>query len=193
MNFDWAVVFQNTGMEWQAFTTQMLATLAIRAVGVIVIGVATLWLARRIRGAVQKSLARARADAHATILVGRLAQLGILLFGAILILGVAGIDWTALLAIVGAFGLAISLALQDVLKGFVAGIYLLIERPFRVGETIKIKEYVGRVEGVGIRTTVLRTEEGERVLVPNATVFAEVLVNKSTGERNTSEALSKGA
>ena len=67
--------------------------------------------------------------------------------------------------------------MQDVLKNVFAGIYLLIERPFRPGDTIKVRDFVGRVETVDLRTTTLRSD-GEIVYVPNAILFSEVLVNR---------------
>src|ERR687885_86199 len=67
-----------------------------------------------------------------------------------------GVPWTTVIALTSVLGLAASLALQDVLKNFVAGVYLLVERPFRIGEWIKVRDYVGAVETIDVRTTVLR-------------------------------------
>ncbi len=75
--------------------------------------------------------------------------------------------------------LAFSLALQDILKNFFSGVYLLLERPFRVGDTIKVKEQTGVVENIGVRTTQLRTVDNVQILVPNATVFSEVVANQT--------------
>src|SRR5204863_8385263 len=92
-------------------------------------------------------------------------------------LGTLGISPAGLLALAGAVGLAFSLATQDILKNFFSGIYLLLERPFRVGDTIRVKDQQGIVENIGVRTTMLRTPENVQVLVPNAVVFAEVVTN----------------
>jgi small conductance mechanosensitive channel len=94
-------------------------------------------------------------------------------------LGILGAPPATLVTILGAFGLAFSLAVQDILKNFFSGIYLLLERPFRVGDTIKVKDQQGLVEHIGVRTTTLRTAENVRVLVPNAIVFAEVVSNQT--------------
>ena len=88
-----------------------------------------------------------------------------------------GVNPAGLLAVAGAVGLAFSLAIQDILKNFFSGVYLLLERPFRVGDTIRVKEQIGVVENIGVRTTQLRTTENVQVLVPNATVFGEVVSN----------------
>ena len=75
--------------------------------------------------------------------------------------------------------LAFSLAVQDILKNFFAGVYLLLERPFRVGDTIQIKDQKGVVETIGIRTTTLRTEDNVYVMIPNAVMFAEIVANRT--------------
>ena len=77
--------------------------------------------------------------------------------------------------------LGISLALQDVGRSFVNGIYILVERPFRIGDRVRIGAAEGRVEEVGVRLTALRTSAGERIIVPNTVVFSSVIENSSVG------------
>src|SRR5438132_5057362 len=95
----------------------------------------------------------------------------------LVVLGILGVNPAGLLAIAGSVGLAFSLAIQDILKNFFSGVYLLLERPFRVGDTIRVKDQLGVVENIGVRTTLLRTTDDVLVLVPNATVFGEVVTN----------------
>jgi len=117
------------------------------------------------------------------------AYFGILFVGFISVLGVFGVDATALFATLGVVGLAVSLALQDVLKNVFAGIYLLIERPFRLGETIQVRTFTGVVESVDLRTTTLRGN-GDVIYVPNAIMLGEVLVNQgvaATAEESSTE------
>src|SRR6185437_15993820 len=103
--------------------------------------------------------------------------IGWLVITLLFVLGILGVNPAGLVAVAGAVGLAFSLALQDILKNFFSGIYLLLERPFRVGDTIRVKDQTGVVENIGVRTTQLRTAENVQVLVPNATVFSEVVAN----------------
>jgi small conductance mechanosensitive channel len=77
-------------------------------------------------------------------------------------------------------GLAISLSMQDLLKNVVAGIYILMEQPFRIGDRISVKEVTGVVLGIELRTTILRTDEHLQVVVPNNTVLNEIITNRST-------------
>jgi len=90
-------------------------------------------------------------------------------------------------ATLGIVGIAVSLAMQDILKSFFAGLYLLFERPFRIGDEIQLKDFVGRVENINYRTTVILTADGVRVLIPNATLMAEVVLNRGVeGKRESS-------
>ena len=120
---------------------------------------------------------RARVDLGTQILIKRGLLVAWLLVTLLVVLGILGVNPTGLVAIAGAVGLAFSLAIQDILKNFFSGVYLLLERPFRVGDTIRVKEQTGVVENIGVRTTQLRTTDNVQVLVPNATVFGEVVSN----------------
>jgi small conductance mechanosensitive channel len=124
-----------------------------------------------------RGLRRARIDLGTQILVKRAVLLAWLVVTALFVLGILGVNPTGLVAILGTVGLAFGLALQDILKNFFSGVYLLLERPFRVGDTIKVKDQTGVVVNVGVRTTQLRTPDNIQVLVPNATVFSEVVAN----------------
>ena len=123
------------------------------------------------------AMRRARVDTGSQILIKRAIVAVIAVITVLLVLGALGVGPAGLVAVAGAIGLAFSLAIQDILKNFFSGVYLLLERPFRVGDTIKIKEQQGVVENIGVRTTLLRTQDNVQVMVPNAVVFAEVVTN----------------
>jgi small-conductance mechanosensitive channel len=118
-------------------------------------------------------------DASVALLTGRLVYFAILAVAALWILNIFGNGITPLLTVLGAVGLAVSLALQDVLRNLFAGFYMLIERPFMIGDLIEVKGVNGTVQSIELRLTVLATLDGLRVTVPNATVFTEVLINRS--------------
>jgi small-conductance mechanosensitive channel len=124
-----------------------------------------------------RAMRRGRVDTGTQILVRRGVSVAAVVITAVVVLGMLGADPAGVVTLVAAVGLAFSLALQDILKNFFAGVYLLLERPFRVGETIKVKDQQGTVENIGVRTTTLRTPDNVQVLVPNAIVFAEVVGN----------------
>ncbi len=138
-----------------------------------------LLLARFSKGLLLRLAKRGRISVNVAALLGNLVTIGVVLLGAVFILPIFGVEWNGLLTLVGAIGIAISFALQDVLRNFVSGIYMLIERPFKIGDVITVKEVTGTVQSIELRTTLLRTEEGTQVIVPNATVFTEVVTNQS--------------
>jgi small-conductance mechanosensitive channel len=124
-----------------------------------------------------RAMRRARVDLGTQILIKRGLLIVWLLVTLLVVLGILGVNPAGLVAVAGAVGLAFSLAIQDILKNFFSGVYLLLERPFRVGDRIRVKEQFGVVENIGIRTTLLRTDDNVQVLVPNATVFGEIVTN----------------
>jgi small conductance mechanosensitive channel len=74
---------------------------------------------------------------------------------------------------------ALGLSLQDVLKNFFSGVFLLMERPFRVGNFIRVRDVEGEVQGIDVRTTLVRINDGSLVMIPNSIVFTEMLTNRS--------------
>ena len=158
--------------EWlQAQWPSVLQALVVVVVTYIALRVAQGWVVSAMR--------RARIDTGTQILVRRGLSIAVVVVGALVILGILGASPAGLVTVIGAVGLAFSLAIQDILKNFFSGVYLLLERPFRVGDTIKVKDQEGVVENIGVRTTTLRTVHNVRVMVPNAMIFAEVVANQS--------------
>ena len=143
----------------------------------IVVAVALL-IARAVRGVTMRALARNRAQANVTVLVGNLAQLTVIAIGVLLVLAIytqGAFGW--ILASFSVVGVVIGLSLQDILKNFVAGIWVLVERPFRIGDSIEVGGYSGTVEEISFRTTQLRTDDGREVIVPNGTFMTSPVVN----------------
>lgn len=155
--------------------------LLINIIRVLVILALALVLARVTKRWIVSALSRARGrvSLNTATLLGNLAQVGVMFLGVLSILPSFGVDWTGLLALVGAAGLAISLSMQDLLKNVIAGIYILMEQPFRIGDRITVKEATGVVLGIELRTTVLCTDENLQMIVPNNIVLTEIITNRS--------------
>jgi small conductance mechanosensitive channel len=136
-------------------------------------------LASLVRGLLRKQLTRPHIDPQVALLVSRIAYLATVLLGIIAFFT----RWFGSPTLVfGGFGflaLAISLAFQDILKNFIAGMFLLVERPFRLGDEITVDNHTGLVENIQMRTTTLRTTEGEQVLVPNSLVYTGTIINRT--------------
>ena len=101
----------------------------------------------------------------------------------IAVLGMFGIPTTSFVAVIGAAGLAIGLAMQGTLSNFAAGVMLLIFRPFRVGDLVQIGGELGVVDEIGIFTTTLNSPSNVRVIMPNSTVFGGVIQNYNGNEQ----------
>lgn len=137
------------------------------------------FVSRLARGFVSKELGRTRTDPQVTLLVSRLVFLSGLLVGVIAAFTVLFGSPALVFGGFGFLALAFSLAFQDVLKNFIAGMFLLLERPFHIGDEITVDDHTGVVENVEVRTTTLRTGEGEEVLIPNSLVYTGTIINRT--------------
>src|SRR5688572_29419740 len=125
----------------------------------IAVGLLTWQGAHWARRSFERAATKTAADANVRLLAARLLYGAILVAGLVWVLGFLGMDQASILATFGAIGLALSLAGQDILKSFFAGLYLLFERPFLIGDEVQVKEHIGRVEAVGFRATSIRTSD----------------------------------
>ena len=150
----------------------------VRTLWAAVVVVITLVLARAVRGVTMRQLTRHRAHGNATILLGNLAQLGVIVLGVLIVLAIytqGAFGW--ILTSFSVVGIVIGLSLQDILRNFFAGVWVLVERPFRIGDTIEVSGYSGLVEEISFRTTLLRTVDGRQVIVPNGDFMTKPVVN----------------
>lgn len=158
------------------------ATPTVATILQVLLVVLVTWLVARWAGGRARTAVRSRrATADIASLVGRATAFAVAIVGVSLILSILGLNLTAIVAILGAATFGISLALQDVAKAFVNGLYVLIERPFRIGDRIRIADVEGRVEDIGIRLVRLRTDAGERVLLPSTFVFTSNIEKETVG------------
>jgi hypothetical protein len=154
---------------------------AVHAVEALVVALVAFFLARVLRRRMAAGLLRARVDPNVATLASNGILVSVYATAATLVVSLLGGNWTSAVTILSAGTVALTLALQDVLRGFVAGVYLLLERPFAIGDRIKVRDVEGEVQAIDLRTTVLRSEGVGVVVVPNATVFGEILTNRSVG------------
>ncbi len=142
-----------------------------------------LTVGRILQRASMRNLARTRVDINLSVLVSRSIYLCALGLGLLIVLGVWNVELAVPVTVLGAVTVALTFSLQDLLKNLVAGIYLLIERPFRIGDEIAVETYVGKVEDIHMRVTTLRTVGGEQVLIPNGILFSSAVTNNSAYRR----------
>ncbi|HEX6109660.1 MAG TPA: mechanosensitive ion channel domain-containing protein, partial [Ktedonobacteraceae bacterium] len=114
-----------------------------------------------------------------SILLGRILYTAVLCIAVLLILTIWNIQFGIPAAIISVITVGLTFVLQDLLKNVVAGIYILIEGPFHIGDAISTDIYTGKVEDVQLRATKLRIASGEQVIVPNSLLFTGIVVNKT--------------
>ena len=159
---------QEHGMEWGF---HLLAALAIFIIG--------RWVAKGIRNGVRRVMEKREVDPTISRFVSSLAYIGMLAFVVLAALGQLGIQTTSFIAVLGAAGLAIGLALQGSLSNFAAGFMLVAFRPFKVGDFIEGAGIAGSVEEIQIFSTKLRTPDNKIIIVPNGKIFDDSITNYS--------------
>lgn len=154
---------------------ELVTNVAIAA-AILVIGV---WLAKRIKNLISSQMEKRGIDTMLASFVGSIAHILIVAFVLIAALGELGIQTTSLVAIIGAAGLAIGLALQGSLANFASGVMIIAFRPFKVGDFVEAGGAVGVVEGIQIFSTQMKTGDNKTIIVPNANITGGTITNYS--------------
>jgi small conductance mechanosensitive channel len=142
------------------FGVKILAALAVFIIG--------RWVVKYLRNLIHRVMEKRDVDPTLVKFVANMAYVALLTFVIIAALGMLGIQTTSFIAVLGAAGLAIGLALQGSLSNFAAGVLMIIFRPFKVGDFIEGAGVVGVVEEIQIFTTQLTTPDNKTIIIPNA-------------------------
>lgn len=143
----------------------------------LVVFIISLILAGLLSRLVKKAMERRKADVELTLLMGQLTRWGTVILGTIIALQQVNFDVTAFLTGLGILGFTIGFAIQDVSKNFIAGILLLLQQPFDIGDAISVVDLSGTVKTIDLRATVLRTFDGKDVMIPNADIYTNPIIN----------------
>lgn len=163
------------------FVTNLLVVYGMNALGAVLLAVAGFWIAGVVeRGVTRALMASKRMDMTVAGFLASLARYGLLAVTLVAILQLVGIQATSLIAVLGAASLAIGLALQGTLSNMAAGVMLLLFRPFRVGDQIEVGGKSGEVRSLNLFLTELAGGDNVQVLIPNASVWGQALINHST-------------
>lgn len=154
------------------FGLNLIAAIAILAVGT--------WLARLIRRFVRRVATKSNLDPTLISFLGTLVYYGVFGFSLIASLNRLGVQTASIVAVLGAAGLAIGLALQGSLANFAAGVLLIIFRRFKVGDLVEGAGVFGRVEEIHLFTTAIVTLDNKTVIIPNASLTSGNITNYST-------------
>jgi len=150
-----------------------LSRYGLDIVAAIVIFVIGRWLARVIANILEKVLLRSKVEKTLAVFGKNITYFTILTFVIIATLNKLGIETSSFLAIIGAAGLAVGLALQGSLSNFAAGIMMIIFRPFCLGDYIEAAGTEGTVEEIQTFNTIVRTKDNKRVIIPNAKITGD--------------------
>ncbi|MGG6237238.1 mechanosensitive ion channel family protein [Nodosilinea sp. AN01ver1] len=147
--------------------------------GALVILVLTWLLAAAVRHAVLVWAKKTEGDRTTEELISRLCYGGVWTLGAIVALGVMGLNFAALLGTLGLTSVAIGFSLRDVLSNYISGVILLATRPFCIGDQVVINSYEGTVTQIQLRATTVQTYDGRLVFIPNQEVFQSSITNNT--------------
>ena len=163
--------------EGASIFTAYVVPWSIRLIVALAIFIIGRMIARLIVDIVKKPMSKSGMDVMLIKFLGSLIYSVLLIAVVLAAVDQLGINITSLLAIVGAAGLAIGLALKDSLSNFAAGIMIIIFRPFRIGDFINAGGQAGVVDEIGLFCTLLHTGDNQRIIMPNSGVLGSTIVN----------------
>lgn len=155
----------------------LMSQWGMSVVGAVVVLVLGLFLAKLLRGWTRGALTRTTLDVTLVPFFANIVYYLVVAFVCIAVLGLFGIPTTSFVAILGAAGLAVGLALQGTLSNFASGVMLLFFRPFKVGDYVQAGGEEGSVLEVGVFASVLETLERVRIILPNAAIWSATIKN----------------
>ena len=169
LDIDWAKLFgelQTTGLD---LGLNLLAAIVIFYVGRTI--------ARVLTKGVRKVMESQSVDPILVSFVGSLVQWGLMAFVIIAAITKLGVQTASLVALIGAAGLAVGLALQGSLANFAAGVLIVLFRPYRVGDWVEAAGVAGSVLQVQVLTTLLQTADNKQIIIPNGQIMSSIITN----------------
>ena len=154
----------------------------LKIIAAILIFIVGRWVARGLKRLAVRALKKANVDDTLVSFIGNLTYIALLAFVIIAAINQLGVQTTSFIAVLGAAGLAIGLALQGSLANFAAGVLMIIFRPFQAGDYVEGAGVAGVVEEIQIFTTKLKTPDNKAIIVPNAKMMGDNITNFSAKE-----------
>lgn len=176
---------QETLMIWldPQLTGALVLGWGLRLLAALLIYVIGRWVAKALTRWVGRAITKADVDATLARFLSSIVYMVLIVFVVLTALSAIGINTTNFLAILGAAGLAVGLALKDSLSNFAAGVMLVFFRPFRSGDYIEAAGISGSVVSIKIFNTILRTPDNRIITVPNALIYADSITNFSAEDK----------
>lgn len=158
----------------------LVVTYGLNILWAVVIFLIGRWAAGLIARLLRRTLTRTDVDPSLIGFAGNITYYAIVVFAALAALSRVGVQTTSIIAVLGAAGLAVGLALQGALANFAAGVLILLFKPFKVGDIVEVAGATGKVEELQIFTTVLTTPDNKTVIIPNGAVTGGNIINYTT-------------
>ena len=158
----------------------LIVTYGPKVVGAIVVLLIGLWIIRLLTNMAGRAMERSSVDASLKPFFKSLINNILKVLLVISVLGMLGIEMTSFIAILGAAGLAVGLALSGTLQNLAGGVMILIFRPFKVGDFIDAQGYQGSVNQIQIFNTILKTPDNKTIIIPNGGLSTGSMTNYST-------------
>jgi len=171
---DWAGLWEEIQTVGVSFGIKLVAAIVIFYVGRIV--------AKMVTNGVRKLMVAQDVDKILESFVGNLVYSLLMIFVIIAAINQLGVQTTSLIAIMGAAGLAIGLALQGSLANFASGVLIVMFRPYKVGDFVEAAGISGSVLQVQILTTILKTGDNKQIIVPNGQIMGSIITNYSAND-----------
>ncbi|MBN8480649.1 MAG: mechanosensitive ion channel family protein [Xanthomonadales bacterium] len=156
---------------------ELAVALGLRVLGALVVLLIGLRIASLVADWIGRALARTQIERTAAIFLGRVARIALQVVLLLAVVQLLGVPMTSMLAVLGAAGLAIGLALKDSLSNIASGVMLVALRPFKVGDTVTINGTTGRVEVISIFQTQLRGPDNQTITLPNSLITTDSIIN----------------
>lgn len=169
----------NGAGSWLVANQALLLSYAVNIVAALAIIIIGLIVARMISNTVNRLMISRKIDATVADFLSALVRYAIIAFTLIAALGRVGVQTASVIAVLGAAGLAVGLALQGSLSNLAAGVLLVLFRPFRAGEYVDLGGVAGTVLSVQIFSTTMRAADGKIIVIPNGKIIAGNIINFS--------------
>ena len=167
------------GVDWMG----MAQTAGLKLLGALLVLLIGIWIAKRLSNALDRAMARGHMEATLRGFLRNIAYAGMVVVVATSALFTLGVSPASVLAVLGAAGLAIGLALKDSLSNIASGVMLIMQRPFRVGDYVQAAGIEGTVDQIRVFQTRLRTIDNRTVVLPNSLITTAPIVNFTANPR----------
>jgi len=176
-------MFENINIDVTKMAETYVIPWAINIAMALAIFIIGKMIVNTLSSILRKVLAKSKMDDILINFVSSIFKTILLLFVVIAALDQLGVDTTSLIALLGAAGLAIGLALQSSLQNFASGVMLIVFRPFKAGDFVEVAGTSGVVETINIFSSTLRTGDNREIIIPNGSIYGGTITNYSARER----------